>query len=159
MHQMHFLCAAHDGISDPRDDVAIDTVKHAVLQNLVAFMAVNTAEKDKIGLCQMAIHVVRGQAVNIHRIENVISHIQAMLTDQLFKSLEFVVNDDRLFLRKVFAVPPMSARRPGSDHSEVHCKAEQHRKDGRQLAQQQGENDIHQRIRNHRRQALRIDEF
>ena len=153
MEHMHPLRAAHDYIADARDHIGIDSVRHAVFQNLVPFMALHAAEENRVQIIQIA-HI-RAQAClrragALHRK----ALAQPVLTQQVGYIAIAIINHEGFLPGKAAEIPDVRIFTPEKAEKYLPRQRRQRGQKIGKAAAHQPERDKHKRIRHEDAQQL-----
>ena len=175
MEQMCLLRSRHDHVADPGDAPGHDVLVDAVLDDLVAVVAVQRAQKYSISAFQscrneqplMRVSFLLGQVhpvVSVEFIDVQFSYdpemlVQAVLGDQSLHALQFVVDDCRRDRRIVGKIPLMRAHCPQDNHNHLCRGYHKHDRYVGKKTDQQPHDDVHNAVRDHSAQYLCIHNF
>ena len=151
MHQVHSLGPGHNDIPDSRNNECTDIMLYTIFHDLIAFMAVNAAQKNNLRLCQGTLEIFGIYPLHIHGIDNLITPVKTIFTDQAFKSFEFIPYQNGFTFFKSLKIPFMCTFAPCPNHQILQNNGKQNRQNIGNPSHKQHGNKIHQTITdNHR---------
>ena len=146
---------------------------NAILDELVSVMAVKTAQEAGLAslegffnifllsvsplLNRLRIPVVSLKVVDVHFFDDFELLVHAVVGHQAFQSLELVINNGRRDRRVVLVVPLMRELRPQGNHENLAGQHEQQDRNVGQIADEHPHDDVHDAVRDHRAQRLRVN--
>ncbi len=176
MEQMHLLRTGHDHIADSRNRIHGNLMGNAVFDNLVALMAVQTAQEDVLrvidhiadtgvleGIPRLSVLTVRTflreYLVNIDLTDCIEMRSHAVVMNQLVHVLHLIVDNYGRLGRIMVEIPLVAGIGPDDDDADLSAEHQQKHRYIRHAETQQPHHDIDKEIRDDRRQRLRINDI
>ena len=157
MKHVHVVRTGHDRVANAGNHKHRDVVFDAILQNNVAVMAVDAADKHRVDAVQHR-QIFNTLCCRGRRYDLVLA-IQAILADQLFQTLARVIDYSSSLRREGLKVRVVCAASPDCRQNQLSNQCCHTRQDVGQMLAQQPDNDVHNKVADCRRQKLRIDDF
>ena len=154
---MHRIRAGHNGVANAGDDEGSDIVFHAVLQNYIAVMAMNTAHKYRADAVQHS--KVRNAFICRGGKHNLVLSVQSIFANQFFHALAGVVNHSRCLRRKNLEIRMVRVIRPDGCHNHLPDQRRNARQNVGQVLTQQPNHDVHNEIADRYCQELCVDDL
>ena len=149
--------ALHEEVADPGDDVGPDVLFDAVFDDLVAVVAVDAAEEDRLGLVEVG--EVVDDFIDIDGLNNIEALGQAVGADQVFHALAHVPDDDGLDGFEFAEILSVDHGGPDKGQEDLRGQGDQHGDDvGQTLGQEPG-HEVHDGVREQDGQGLAVDDL
>ena len=157
VEHMHRIRAGHNGVANAGDNEGSDIVFHAVLQNLIAVMAVNAAHKHRADAVQHG--KVRNTFICRGGKHNLVLIVQPIFANQFFHALAGVVNHSCCLRRENLEICMVRVIRPDKCQNHLPDQRRNARQNVGQVLAQQPDHDVHNEIADRYCQELRIDDL
>ena len=157
MEHMHRPSATHNNVANAGNDEHIDALPYAVLQDNVSLMAVNTTDKNSLHAVQNAqvCQALRHAQGDLH----IVFPAQAILVDELFHTMTYIVDHSGLLRREGLVVPFMCAGCPDRGHHQLSHNCRNTRQQVAELCGHQADHDVQNTIGCHSAKDLAVHQF
>ena len=145
MKKVDLLGAAHDDVTDARQDEGVDAAGDAVFHDDISLMAVDAAEEDGLGVLKCFVQIAKaffgGKGADDFEMD-----VHAVALDERVHLTPFAQNNDGLFRRKLSEIPVVCKNAPADDEGKLDKESEPKRDGIHEVAIDKDGNDIHHSI-------------
>lgn len=118
MKKVDLLGAAHDDVTDARQDEGVDAAGNAVFHDDISLMAVDAAAKDGLGVLECFVQISEaffgGEGADDFEMD-----IHAVALDERVHLTPFAQNNDGLFRREFSEIPVVCEGAPANDEGNL----------------------------------------
>lgn len=158
MKKVDLLGAAHDDVTDARQDEGVDAAGNAVFHDDISLMAVDAAAKDGLGVLECFVQIseafFRGEGADDFEVD-----VHAVALDERVHLTPFAEYDDGLLRWEFSEVPVVREGAPANDEGKLDEKSETKRNGIDEVTVEEDSDDVHHGIGKEDCQCLAVNKI
>lgn len=156
VEEVDLLGAAHDDVTDARQDEGVDAAGNAVFHDDISLMAVDATEEDGLGVLKCFVQVAKafsgGEGADDFEMD-----VHAVALDERVHLTPFAQNNDGLFRREISEIPVVRESAPANDEGKLDEESETKRNGIDEVTVEEDSDDVHHGIGKEDCQCLAVN--